>query len=136
MHAYKSVFSTKVNVFLLLQFHDSIPSCSATFGSTVNYHGPYVADIIIFLESWVGKILPDDFSILLQPSQYINTVFVPKDGQIPVDIDFLSSQGIVNVVCVFFGYKSSYIKKCLEIYSLFAEVLVLMYSNFSAHILF
>ncbi|XP_024992621.1 uncharacterized protein YNL011C isoform X2 [Cynara cardunculus var. scolymus] len=33
-------------------------------------------------------------------SQYINTVFVPKDGQIPVDIKCLAAQGIVHVVRV------------------------------------
>ncbi|GJR44942.1 putative RNA-directed DNA polymerase [Tanacetum coccineum] len=34
------------------------------------------------------------------PSQYINTIFVPKDGQIPVDIKSLAAQGIVHVVPV------------------------------------
>ncbi|KAF5764874.1 putative LPPG:FO 2-phospho-L-lactate transferase CofD/UPF0052 [Helianthus annuus] len=34
------------------------------------------------------------------PSEYINTVFVPKDGQIPVDIKCLAAQGIVQVVHV------------------------------------
>ncbi|KAJ9565869.1 hypothetical protein OSB04_001835 [Centaurea solstitialis] len=33
-------------------------------------------------------------------SQYINTVFVPKDGEIPVDIKCLAAQGIVHVVHV------------------------------------
>lgn len=33
-------------------------------------------------------------------SQYINTVFVPKDGQISVDIKCLAAQGIVHVVRV------------------------------------
>ncbi|KAL3820317.1 hypothetical protein ACJIZ3_006222 [Penstemon smallii] len=34
------------------------------------------------------------------PSQYINTVFAPKGGQIPVDIDCLAAQGIIHVVTV------------------------------------
>lgn len=34
------------------------------------------------------------------PSEYINTVFVPKDGEIPVDIKYLATQGIVHVVNV------------------------------------
>lgn len=34
------------------------------------------------------------------PSQYINTLFVPKDGAIPVDIEDLATQGISNVVVV------------------------------------
>ncbi|KAI3466728.1 hypothetical protein Pfo_023391 [Paulownia fortunei] len=34
------------------------------------------------------------------PSQYINTIFVPKDGQIPIDIDCLAAQGIFRVVTV------------------------------------
>ncbi|XP_076904540.1 uncharacterized protein YNL011C-like [Bidens hawaiensis] len=34
------------------------------------------------------------------PSGYINTVFVPKNGQIPVDVKGLAAQGIVNVVHV------------------------------------
>ncbi|OMO65358.1 LPPG:FO 2-phospho-L-lactate transferase CofD/UPF0052 [Corchorus olitorius] len=34
------------------------------------------------------------------PSQYINTLLVPKDGEIPVDIQALSSQGIIDVVTV------------------------------------
>ncbi|KAH6774885.1 maternal effect embryo arrest 18 [Perilla frutescens var. hirtella] len=34
------------------------------------------------------------------PSQYINTIFVPKDGQIPIDTDNLSAQGIFRVVTV------------------------------------
>ncbi|RVW18860.1 Uncharacterized protein YNL011C [Vitis vinifera] len=32
------------------------------------------------------------------PSQYINTLLVPKDGQIPVDVQCLASQGIFHVV--------------------------------------
>ncbi|KAI3741654.1 hypothetical protein L1987_59328 [Smallanthus sonchifolius] len=35
-----------------------------------------------------------------KPSEYINTVFVPKDSQIPVDIKSLAAEGIVNVVHV------------------------------------
>ncbi|XP_073037390.1 uncharacterized protein YNL011C-like [Primulina eburnea] len=34
------------------------------------------------------------------PNQYINTIFVPKDGQIPLDIDCLAAQGIFNVVTI------------------------------------
>ncbi|MBA0723344.1 hypothetical protein Golax_003928, partial [Gossypium laxum] len=34
------------------------------------------------------------------PSQYINTLLVPKDGEIPIDIQSLSSQGIFDVVIV------------------------------------
>ncbi|KAL4563291.1 hypothetical protein LXL04_027331 [Taraxacum kok-saghyz] len=34
------------------------------------------------------------------PSEYINTIFVPKDGEIPVDIKSLATQGIVHVVRV------------------------------------
>lgn len=34
------------------------------------------------------------------PNQYINTIFAPKDGQIPLDIDCLAAQGIFNVVTV------------------------------------
>ncbi|KAL3820313.1 hypothetical protein ACJIZ3_006218 [Penstemon smallii] len=34
------------------------------------------------------------------PSQYINTVFAPKGGQIPVDVDCLAAQGIIHVVTV------------------------------------
>ncbi|XP_031129445.1 uncharacterized protein YNL011C isoform X1 [Ipomoea triloba] len=34
------------------------------------------------------------------PNRYINTLLVPKDGQIPVDVDRLTSQGIHNVVTV------------------------------------
>ncbi|XP_048141518.1 uncharacterized protein LOC115752930 isoform X2 [Rhodamnia argentea] len=34
------------------------------------------------------------------PNQYINTLFVPKDGAIPVDIENLATQGISNVVVV------------------------------------
>ncbi|GKA45826.1 maternal effect embryo arrest 18 [Tanacetum coccineum] len=39
-------------------------------------------------------------SLKNNPSQYINTIFVPKDGQIPVDIKSLAAQGIVHVVPV------------------------------------
>ncbi|KAL0407417.1 UNVERIFIED_CONTAM: hypothetical protein Slati_4055600 [Sesamum latifolium] len=35
-----------------------------------------------------------------KPSQYVNTIFVPKDGQIPLDIDSLAAQGIFDVVTV------------------------------------
>ncbi|XP_052877304.1 uncharacterized protein LOC128283931 [Gossypium arboreum] len=38
--------------------------------------------------------------IFAQPSQYINTLLVPKDGEIPIDIQSLSSQGIFDVVIV------------------------------------
>ncbi|KAF9672437.1 hypothetical protein SADUNF_Sadunf11G0041600 [Salix dunnii] len=34
------------------------------------------------------------------PNQYINTLLVPKDGQIPIDVQCLASQGIFDVVCV------------------------------------
>ncbi|KAA8519681.1 hypothetical protein F0562_013874 [Nyssa sinensis] len=34
------------------------------------------------------------------PSQYINTLLVPKDGQIPVDVECLAAQGIFNVISV------------------------------------
>ncbi|TYH13695.1 hypothetical protein ES288_A06G159300v1 [Gossypium darwinii] len=34
------------------------------------------------------------------PSQYINTLLVPEDGEIPIDIQSLSSQGIFDVVIV------------------------------------
>ncbi|KAL8192165.1 hypothetical protein R6Q57_028027 [Mikania cordata] len=39
-------------------------------------------------------------SLKNNPSEYINTIFVPNDGQIPVDIKCLATQGIVNVVRV------------------------------------
>ncbi|KAL7592632.1 hypothetical protein Lser_V15G32355 [Lactuca serriola] len=35
-----------------------------------------------------------------QPSEYINTIFVPKDGEIPVDMKSLATLGIVHVVSV------------------------------------
>ena len=38
--------------------------------------------------------------ISMQPNQYINTLLVPKDGQIPIDVQCLTSQGIFDVVCV------------------------------------
>ncbi|KZV57543.1 hypothetical protein F511_03003 [Dorcoceras hygrometricum] len=34
------------------------------------------------------------------PNQYINSIFVPKDGQIPLDIDCLAAEGIFNVVTI------------------------------------
>ncbi|KAG5517025.1 hypothetical protein RHGRI_037690 [Rhododendron griersonianum] len=34
------------------------------------------------------------------PSQYINTLLVPKDGRIPVDVDCLAAQGIFHVITV------------------------------------
>ncbi|VFQ60341.1 unnamed protein product [Cuscuta campestris] len=34
------------------------------------------------------------------PNRYINTILMPKDGQVPVDIDQLTSQGIYSVVPV------------------------------------
>lgn len=37
--------------------------------------------------------------IYVQPSQYINTLLVPKDGEIPIDVQCLTSQGIFDVVC-------------------------------------
>lgn len=36
----------------------------------------------------------------MQPSQYINTILVPKDGEIPLDIQKLDSQGIFDVVFI------------------------------------
>ncbi|KAI3946630.1 hypothetical protein MKW92_036372 [Papaver armeniacum] len=35
-----------------------------------------------------------------KPSQYVNALLVPKDGQIPVDVQSLSKQGIFHVVIV------------------------------------
>lgn len=37
--------------------------------------------------------------IFLQYSDYVNTLLVPKEGEIPVDIEQLASQGIFDVVC-------------------------------------
>ncbi|PIN13050.1 hypothetical protein CDL12_14333 [Handroanthus impetiginosus] len=34
------------------------------------------------------------------PSQYINTILVPKDGRIPIDMDDLAAQGIFHVATV------------------------------------
>ncbi|KAM7530610.1 hypothetical protein LguiB_034020 [Lonicera macranthoides] len=34
------------------------------------------------------------------PSKYINTLLVPKDGQIPVDVENLAAQGIFHVITV------------------------------------
>lgn len=36
----------------------------------------------------------------MQPSQYINTILVPKDGEIPIDVQSLADQGIFDMVCV------------------------------------
>ncbi|RZC69025.1 hypothetical protein C5167_032146 [Papaver somniferum] len=36
----------------------------------------------------------------IPPSQYVNALLVPKDGQIPVDVQSLSKQGIFHVVTV------------------------------------
>ncbi|KAK6932664.1 2-phospho-L-lactate transferase CofD [Dillenia turbinata] len=39
---------------------------------------------------------------ILRPSQYINTLLMPKDGQVPVDVQCLAAQGIFNVeICIF-----------------------------------
>lgn len=34
------------------------------------------------------------------PSDYINALLVPKDGQVPVDLKCLAAQGITNVIVV------------------------------------
>jgi hypothetical protein len=39
------------------------------------------------------------YELFAQPSDYINAILVPRDGQIPVDTDVLASQGIFHVVC-------------------------------------
>ncbi|KAK3206939.1 hypothetical protein Dsin_020985 [Dipteronia sinensis] len=39
-------------------------------------------------------------SLKNSPSQYINTLLVPKEGEIPLDIQCLASQGIFDVVCM------------------------------------
>ncbi|KAF6176099.1 hypothetical protein GIB67_000193 [Kingdonia uniflora] len=36
------------------------------------------------------------------PNQYINALVVPRDGQIPVDIQCLAAQGIFHVVCTLY----------------------------------
>jgi hypothetical protein len=38
--------------------------------------------------------------ILMQPSQYINTLLVPRNSKISVDVDCLPAQGIFDVVCL------------------------------------
>lgn len=37
---------------------------------------------------------------LMQPSQYINTLLVPRNSKISVDVDCLAAQGIFDVVCL------------------------------------
>ncbi|KAK2642406.1 hypothetical protein Ddye_024169 [Dipteronia dyeriana] len=39
-------------------------------------------------------------SLKNSPSHYINTLLVPKEGEIPLDIQCLASQGIFDVVCM------------------------------------
>ncbi|XP_052291430.1 uncharacterized protein YNL011C isoform X1 [Citrus sinensis] len=39
-------------------------------------------------------------SLKNSPSQYINTILVPEDGEIPLDIQCLASQGIFDVITV------------------------------------
>lgn len=34
------------------------------------------------------------------PSEYINTILVPRDGEIPVDVENLAAQGILDVILV------------------------------------
>lgn len=36
----------------------------------------------------------------MQPSQYINTLLVPRNSEISVDADCLAAQGIFDVVCL------------------------------------
>nr|AGG38108.1 maternal effect embryo arrest 18-3 protein [Dimocarpus longan] len=38
-------------------------------------------------------------SLKNSPSQYINTLLVPKEGAIPLDLQCLASQGIFDLVC-------------------------------------
>jgi hypothetical protein len=38
--------------------------------------------------------------MFVQPSQYVNTLLVPKDGEISVDVQKLAAQGIFDVVCM------------------------------------
>lgn len=42
-----------------------------------------------------------EFCLCMQPSDYINALLVPKDGQIPVDVQSLAAQGIFRVVLSF-----------------------------------
>lgn len=49
------------------------------------------------------EILGLTSDISLQPSRYITTLLVPKDGQIPIDIKCLAAQGIFNVVSMPFA---------------------------------
>lgn len=36
----------------------------------------------------------------MQPNQYINTLLVPKGGEVPVDVQRLAAQGIFNEVYI------------------------------------
>jgi hypothetical protein len=36
----------------------------------------------------------------MQPSQYINTLLVPRNSKISVEVDRLSAQGIFDMVCL------------------------------------
>lgn len=36
----------------------------------------------------------------MQPSEYINTLLVPRNSKISADVDCLASQGIFDVVCL------------------------------------
>ncbi|KAJ4827929.1 hypothetical protein Tsubulata_032089 [Turnera subulata] len=47
-------------------------------------------------------------NIPVQPSQYVNTLLVPKDGEIPIDVQRLASQGVHDVVCMPFFDVTSY----------------------------
>lgn len=47
-----------------------------------------------------GSMLFNAVDVSVQPNQYINTLLVPKEGEIPIDIPCLTSQGIFDVVCL------------------------------------
>ncbi|KAI7733959.1 hypothetical protein M8C21_031965 [Ambrosia artemisiifolia] len=65
-----------------------------TSGFSASYFVTAITDALNRTYGHLNKRLKNN------PNEYVNTVFVPKDGQIPVDIKFLADQGIVNVVHV------------------------------------
>jgi hypothetical protein len=46
----------------------------------------------------------------VQPSDYVNAILVTEGGQVPLDIENLSAQGIFHVVSIyiFIGYDGAY----------------------------
>lgn len=82
--------------------------CFPSFSSSFWFEDLFSFKVLYFIVLLIQYLFFHQNKKLVQPRQYINTLLVPRDGEIPVDKEWLASHGIYEVVCgLYFTMQSS-----------------------------